>query len=65
VLIQHAPVPPGPRRFTIDNARRSLLRAAYYVLVLVTGAWLIPWLVDRGWFPFHLDRDGRDGRDDL
>ena len=35
---------------------------ACYVLGLVTGAHLIPWLVDRGWFPVRRDRDGSDGR---
>jgi hypothetical protein len=43
-----------------------LLLAAYgtacYVLGLVTGARLTPWLVDRGWFPVRPHRDGRDER---
>jgi hypothetical protein len=41
-----------------------LLLAAYgfacYVLGLLTGARLIPWLVDRGWFPIHLYPQGGD-----
>jgi hypothetical protein len=45
-----------------------LLLAAYgtacYVLGLITGARLIPWLVDRGWFPVRPHHDGRDGRDE-
>jgi hypothetical protein len=28
----------------------------WYLLGLGTGARLIPWLVDRGWFPFVTDR---------
>ena len=43
-----------------------LLLAAYgtacYVLGLVTGARVIPWLVDQGWFPVRRHSDGRDDR---
>ena len=43
-----------------------LLLAAYgtacYVLGLISGARLIPWLVDHGWFPVRAHRDSRDER---
>jgi hypothetical protein len=48
-----APRPPGADASMSPDG--LLLLAAYgtacYVLGLVTGARLIPWLVDRGWFP--------------
>ena len=43
-----------------------LLLAAYgtacYVLGLITGARVIPWLVDRGWFPVRPHHDRLDDR---
>ena len=43
-----------------------LLLAAYgtacYMLGLITGARVIPWLVDQGWFPVRRHSDGRDDR---
>ena len=39
-----------------------LFGALCYVFGLITGARVIPWLVDRGWFPVRPHRDGRDDR---
>jgi hypothetical protein len=39
-----------------------LVGALCYIAGLVSGARLIPWLVDRGWFPVRPDGNPDDGR---
>ena len=61
----------GPVRagFRLADAARPmslpellLFGALCYLFGLVSGAVLIPWLVDQGWFPVRRHSDGRDDR---